>query len=139
MQRDRPGGAFALLFAPIASCNSNAQLIAAHEAGRTVHLNEIKLKAARHNKLKGAPRLVDIIAAVPEAMKPILVPKLKAKPIRTASGVRSRSRCTLCVGYRPAHRSPSSPSCRNRTDARTSLSRATFASTVLAVQTRVRS
>jgi histone acetyltransferase (RNA polymerase elongator complex component) len=33
-------------------------------------------------------QLVDIIAAVPLEHRKILVPKLKAKPIRTASGVR---------------------------------------------------
>jgi histone acetyltransferase (RNA polymerase elongator complex component) len=31
--------------------------------------------------------LVDIIAAVPPDLKPILLPKLRAKPIRTASGI----------------------------------------------------
>jgi elongator complex protein 3 len=37
--------------------------------------------------LDSSPRLVDIIAAVPSSARNILVPKLKAKPIRTASGV----------------------------------------------------
>lgn len=37
----------------------------------------------------GMPRLVDIISAVPEEHKKALLPKLKARPIRTASGVRS--------------------------------------------------
>jgi elongator complex protein 3 len=34
------------------------------------------------------PRLVDIISAIPEEYKKALLPKLKARPIRTASGVR---------------------------------------------------
>ncbi|KAF3818437.1 hypothetical protein GH733_011854 [Mirounga leonina] len=38
-------------------------------------------------KRKAQPRLVDIIAAVPPQYRKVLVPKLKAKPIRTASGV----------------------------------------------------
>lgn len=37
--------------------------------------------------LDSSPRLVDIIAAVPQEAKKILLPKLRAKPIRTASGV----------------------------------------------------
>jgi len=35
----------------------------------------------------GVPRLIDIISAVPEEWKKELLPKLKARPIRTASGV----------------------------------------------------
>jgi elongator complex protein 3 (tRNA carboxymethyluridine synthase) len=35
----------------------------------------------------GQPRLVDIISAVPDDYKKALLPKLKARPIRTASGV----------------------------------------------------
>ena len=37
--------------------------------------------------LDTSPRLTDIIAAVPIAHRKFLLPKLKAKPIRTASGV----------------------------------------------------
>lgn len=36
----------------------------------------------------GVPRLVDIISAIPDEYKKALLPKLKARPIRTASGVR---------------------------------------------------
>lgn len=36
----------------------------------------------------GVPRLVDIISAIPDDYKKALLPKLKARPIRTASGVR---------------------------------------------------
>lgn len=35
----------------------------------------------------GVPRLVDIISAIPDDYKKALLPKLKARPIRTASGV----------------------------------------------------
>lgn len=35
----------------------------------------------------GVPRLVDIISAIPDEYKKSLLPKLKARPIRTASGV----------------------------------------------------
>ena len=35
----------------------------------------------------GVPRLVDIISAIPDEYKKALLPRLKARPIRTASGV----------------------------------------------------
>lgn len=47
----------------------------------------IKTKTAAKYGLPAQPRLVDIIAAVPPQYRRVLVPKLKAKPIRTASGV----------------------------------------------------
>lgn len=64
--------------------------------------NRVKTKTSAKYGLEAQPRLVDIIAAVPPQYRRVLVPKLKAKPIRTASGVR-RSRpsihnsvCRLC-------------------------------------------
>lgn len=47
----------------------------------------VKTKTAAKYGLSAQPRLVDIIAAVPPQYRKVLVPKLKAKPIRTASGV----------------------------------------------------
>lgn len=51
--------------------------------------NRVKTKTSAKYGLEAQPRLVDIIAAVPPQYRRVLVPKLKAKPIRTASGVRS--------------------------------------------------
>jgi len=48
----------------------------------------VKCKASAKYGLSLQPRLVDIIAAIPESYKKILLPKIKAKPVRTASGVR---------------------------------------------------
>lgn len=64
------------------------QLIKAHRDNKDVNLNTLKHKIASKYGLESSPRLVDIIAAVPIDHKKILVPKLLAKPIRTASGVR---------------------------------------------------
>ncbi|KAG1406268.1 hypothetical protein G6F60_003039 [Rhizopus arrhizus] len=64
-----------------------AELVVAIESGKDVNLNGIKNRAARRNKLQNQPKLVEIIAAIPEQHKAALLPKLKAKPIRTASGV----------------------------------------------------
>uniref|UniRef100_A0A6I8S7M3 Elongator complex protein 3 n=2 Tax=Xenopus tropicalis TaxID=8364 RepID=A0A6I8S7M3_XENTR len=63
------------------------QLVEAHEQGKDVNLNKLKTKTSAKYGLSAQPRLVDIIAAVPPQYRKILVPKLKAKPIRTASGV----------------------------------------------------
>lgn len=64
-------------------------LIKAHKDKQTVNLNSLKTKIASKYGMATSPRLVDIIAAVPMDYKKILVPKLLAKPIRTASGVSS--------------------------------------------------
>jgi elongator complex protein 3 len=65
------------------------ELIKAHEEGKDVNLNRLKTRIASKYGLETSPRLVDIIAAVPSDYKKILLPKLRAKPIRTASGVSS--------------------------------------------------
>ena len=62
-------------------------LILAHQEGRDVNLNSLKTRMSSKYGLETSPRLVDIIAAVPHDHKKTLVPKLKAKPVRTASGV----------------------------------------------------
>lgn len=62
-------------------------LIKAHKENRDVNLNGLKTKIAAKYGLSSSPRLVDIIAAVPIEYKKVLIPKLMAKPVRTASGV----------------------------------------------------
>lgn len=42
--------------------------------------------AAKH-RLADQPKSIDIIAAVPEAYRNVLLPLIKSKPVRTASGV----------------------------------------------------
>jgi elongator complex protein 3 len=64
-----------------------AELVTAIEAGKDINLNGLKNRASRRNKLQHQPKLVEIIAAIPEEHKAALLPKLKAKPVRTASGV----------------------------------------------------
>jgi elongator complex protein 3 len=65
-----------------------AELIRAHAAGETVSLNELRAKLSKKHGYGGVPRLVDIISAIPDEHKRDLLPKLRARPIRTASGVR---------------------------------------------------
>ena len=63
------------------------ELIEANERNETVDLNRIKCRAAAKFGLSIQPRLTDIISAVPLQYKKVLLPKLRAKPVRTASGV----------------------------------------------------
>lgn len=62
-------------------------LIKAYEAQVPVNLSKIKVEISKKHKLSYIPKLVDIIAAVPEDYKSKLLPYIKAKPVRTASGV----------------------------------------------------
>ncbi|XP_065537987.1 elongator complex protein 3 isoform X1 [Lathamus discolor] len=77
------------------------QLIEAHEQGNDVNLNKLKTKTAAKYGLSAQPRLVDIIAAVPPQYRKVLVPKLKAKPIRTASGIAVVA--VMCKPHRCPH------------------------------------
>ncbi|XP_072912793.1 elongator complex protein 3 [Hemitrygon akajei] len=77
------------------------ELIEAHEQGKDVNLNKVKTKIASKYGLTSQPRLVDIIAAVPPQYKKVLVPKLKAKPIRTASGIAVVA--VMCKPHRCPH------------------------------------
>ena len=72
-----------------------AELIQAHDAGKDINLNGLKQRYSRKHKAQNQPKLVDIIAAIPEQYKAVLLPNLKAKPVRTASGV---SHCTAAHG-----------------------------------------
>jgi elongator complex protein 3 len=62
-------------------------LIKAYEAQVPINLTKIKGDVARKHKLAHIPKLVDIIASVPEQYRSHLLPYIKAKPVRTASGV----------------------------------------------------
>ncbi|XP_043845723.1 elongator complex protein 3 [Dromiciops gliroides] len=77
------------------------QLIEAHEQGKDIDLNKVKTRTAAKYGLSAQPRLVDIIAAVPPQYRKILVPKLKAKPIRTASGIAVVA--VMCKPHRCPH------------------------------------
>uniref|UniRef100_A0A8C4QC90 Elongator complex protein 3 n=1 Tax=Eptatretus burgeri TaxID=7764 RepID=A0A8C4QC90_EPTBU len=77
------------------------QLINAHEQKKDVNLNSIKAKTASKYRLSSQPRLVDIIAAVPQQYRKVLLPKLKAKPVRTASGIAVVA--VMCKPHRCPH------------------------------------
>ncbi|KAK2863838.1 hypothetical protein Q7C36_002992 [Tachysurus vachellii] len=77
------------------------QLVEAHEQGKDINLNKLKTKTSAKYGLSAQPRLVDIIAAVPPQYRRALIPKLKAKPIRTASGIAVVA--VMCKPHRCPH------------------------------------
>eukprot|EP00124_Ichthyophonus_hoferi_P004911 Ihof_evm2s609 gene=Ihof_evmTU2s609 len=76
-------------------------LVAADNQKKDVNLNSLKSQVSRKYRLASQPRLVDIIAAIPESNKETLLPKLKAKPIRTASGIAVVA--VMCKPHRCPH------------------------------------
>ncbi|KAJ3225640.1 Elongator subunit [Clydaea vesicula] len=77
------------------------ELILAHKDGREVNVVGLKSKYSRKHKLSGQPKLIDLIAAIPEEYKSVLVSKLRAKPIRTASGIAVVA--VMCKPHRCPH------------------------------------
>ena len=77
------------------------ELIEFHEASINVNLNELRNRIAHKYKLASMPRLVDIIAAIPEQHKKHLLPRLRAKPVRTASGIAVVA--VMCKPHRCPH------------------------------------
>ncbi|KOB75612.1 Elongator complex protein 3 [Operophtera brumata] len=77
------------------------ELLVAHRQGKDVNLNKMKTRISSKYGMSTSPRLVDIIAAVPAESKKILLPKLKAKPIRTASGIAVVA--VMCKPHRCPH------------------------------------
>ncbi|KAG5440201.1 hypothetical protein PCANB_001770 [Pneumocystis canis] len=65
------------------------KLIHIYESGKymNINLNGIKQEICKKYRLSYQPRLMDIIGIIPDFYKPYLLPKLKVKPIRTASGI----------------------------------------------------
>lgn len=52
-----------------------------------LQLQKLRGTQVRFLQVSKAPKLVEIIAAVPEEQREKLLPRLKAKPVRTASGI----------------------------------------------------
>lgn len=93
-------------------------LIQAVKDGKEVNLNQLRNHYGKKYKMKGVPRLVDILAAVPEEWKDGLRGALRAKPVRTASGVSQQRPDQSCRALITPfiRRWLSSRSCANRID-----------------------
>ncbi len=63
------------------------KLISSYEKKEPVNLSRLKQDIAKKYKIPSIPKLVEIIASLPEKYKDKITPFLKAKPIRTASGI----------------------------------------------------
>jgi len=77
------------------------ELIKASDAKQDVNLNRLKSSISSKYKCASQPRLTDIIAAIPHNYKKALLPKLKCKPIRTASGIAVVA--VMCKPHRCPH------------------------------------
>ncbi len=62
-------------------------LMKAYDTGDTLNLSKLKSQAAKKYKIQGIPRLSDILQSIPISHRNQLLPYLKSKPVRTASGV----------------------------------------------------
>ncbi|KAB7499714.1 Elongator complex protein 3 [Armadillidium nasatum] len=77
------------------------ELIKYSAQNKDINLNKLKTRISAKYGLKSSPRLVDIIAAVPQQHKKLLIPKLRVKPIRTASGIAVVA--VMCKPHRCPH------------------------------------
>lgn len=64
-----------------------AELVRQVDLNHTPSVTALKTAAAKRHKLSEYPKQVDILAAVPPSHRARLAPFLKAKPVRTASGI----------------------------------------------------
>lgn len=64
-----------------------SKLVSSVKAGKNVDLNVLVKQVGVKYKLSRVPKLVEIIAALPDEHRSELLPQLRAKPVRTASGV----------------------------------------------------
>jgi len=63
------------------------ELIQAYDNGSTCNFTKLKGQASKKYKLGGIPRVSDVIAGIPLNYRSKLLPFLRQKPVRTASGV----------------------------------------------------
>ncbi len=77
------------------------KLIDSYEKREKIHLNSLIHEVTKKNRVPRAPKLVDIISALPENYKTKLTPLLKAKPVRTASGIAVVA--VMCKPHRCPH------------------------------------
>jgi elongator complex protein 3 len=77
------------------------ELMHAYDHRIPTNLTKLTADLSRKRRLKAAPRLMDIIAAVPEDYRDKLLPFIKSKPVRTASGIAVVA--VMCKPHRCPH------------------------------------
>lgn len=78
-----------------------SELVKVMKSDKEPNLVSIRARIASQYKLATQPKLVDIISAVPETHRKELLPYLRAKPVRTASGVAVVA--VMCKPHRCPH------------------------------------
>ncbi|PJF18179.1 Elongator complex protein 3 [Paramicrosporidium saccamoebae] len=78
-----------------------SELLSQLQNGKEVTLTGVKGRIASKYGLTTQPKLVDIIAAIPPAHRAQLLPYVRAKPVRTASGVAIVA--VMCKPHRCPH------------------------------------
>ncbi|MES1914729.1 MAG: Elongator subunit, partial [Cercozoa sp. M6MM] len=64
-----------------------AEMVRCVKCKKRLNMRKLKNEAARRNGLERMPKIVDIIAAIPPQHKKLLLPYVRAKPVRSASGI----------------------------------------------------
>ena len=78
-----------------------SELIRRYERGKSIDVRKICLQCAANHGLHRSPKLVDIIAAIPESHRKKLQSVVTAKPIRSASGISVVA--VMCKPHRCPH------------------------------------
>ncbi|EQB61838.1 histone acetyltransferase [Vairimorpha apis BRL 01] len=76
------------------------EIIKLYKQEKTINVSKITSMICKKHKLKAIPRTVDIISSIPYEYKDLIF-KLKAKPVRTASGVAVVA--VMCKPHRCPH------------------------------------
>ena len=77
-----PAASYALAISHIVT-----SILRAYDAGEALNLTKLKGQSARKYGLKGIPKIAHVISAIPHTHRDELLPYLRQKPVRTASGV----------------------------------------------------
>jgi elongator complex protein 3 len=77
------------------------ELIRCYDAGSTLNLTALKCHASKKFKLRGIPKMSDILQGLPLHYRSKLWPHLLTKPVRTASGVAVVA--VMCKPHRCPH------------------------------------
>ncbi|KAK7208370.1 hypothetical protein BZA70DRAFT_245059 [Myxozyma melibiosi] len=104
MARDKPAPTKLSEQERFVSCISDIALALVESlqtSNKDVNLNGLVGRLSKKYKLKHQPRLTDIISGIPDQYKKYLLPKLKAKPVRTASGIAVVA--VMCKPHRCPH------------------------------------
>ena len=76
-------------------------VIEAYRDGKSINLNRIKQDICARHHLPVQPTSVEIINAIPLEHRKQIMPHIKAKPVRTASGVRCVASHRSLLRYAP--------------------------------------